>query len=271
MYHRIKNITKDRYKIFKGSEIYQSLKHVPLLKEAKLSVGKAWNKRFPYSYQLHGDPILVKVFEQIGKAMRATSIIETGTFLGSSTSLFAQLFPDIPIYTGEINEVHYRKAQKRLQKFPNVHIFHRNSPEFLKEIIAQKLPGERPLFFLDAHWLDQWPLGEEIAIIAKELKSAVIFIDDFKVNDPRFAFDRYGDKECSLTMVNPYIHKKKAYHLFFPHYGSEVFHKEIDHPELVGYPIIFQEMPGLFQELKKDNFVQKYFVDASSLIKPSRN
>src|SRR3989344_6923477 len=158
MIGRLKNAAREEFKYFKESRLYQILKRAPILRRAKLATGKLLWKVFPYNYPLHADPVIVKSFRHIISKYNITSIVETGTFLGSTTSLLASLFPNLHIYTCEINRESYLKARENLSKYKNVHIFHGTSPDFLKKILPDKSMGKRPLFYLDAHWLDDWPL-----------------------------------------------------------------------------------------------------------------
>jgi hypothetical protein len=179
----------------------------------------------------------------------------------------AEKFPDLKIYTCEINEENYKKARRNLKKFDNVQIFKGGSPEFLKSLIDSGVLGERPLFFLDAHWWDNWPLEEEIKIITEGVRSAVILIDDFKVpGDDRFKFDWYGDKVCSLDLIKPKMSRGNEYGLLFPSYGVEDLEKGKFYPEMSGYPVIFQNMDSEFRGFLGEGFVKKFFVDRSDLV-----
>ena len=256
------------YKKFTKSGLYSNLKEIKILRRVKIGVGIFLWKYFPYKYRLHGDPFLQKAFKLIGEEINASSIIETGTFLGASASLIAEMFPNKIIYTGEINKENYQRALKKLGKYKNVKVFNDNSPDFLRKLFDNKVIGNMPLFFLDAHWLNNWPLEEEIDIIGKRAVSAVIFIDDFKVpNNPEFKFDFYGSKICSLELIIPKFNKKKRYNILFPKYTHEQTMADGKyHPPLVGYPIIFQNMPDFFNKFKEKEFVKKYFIDRSDLI-----
>ncbi len=257
-----------RYKNFTKSNLYCNLKKIRILRKIKIGIGKILWKYFPYKYRLHGDPILQKVFRLIGNEINASSIIETGTFLGASTSLMAEMFPNKKIYTGEINEKNYQKALKKLKKYKNVKLFNEDSPTFLRKLFNEKLIGNMSLFFLDAHWLNNWPLEDEIRIIGERINHVVIFIDDFKVpNNPEFKFDFYENKECSLELITPKFNKKRHYNILFPNYKHE--QTMIDgkyHPQLVGYAIIFQNMPDFFSKIKENKFIKKYFIDGSDLV-----
>jgi len=222
-----------------------------------------------HNFSFHGDIMFERAVKRIGKEIKVTSIVETGTFLGSTTKLFARLFPEIPVYTCEIIKENYEKAKKILFKYPNIHVYHMSSPDFLNMLIKEKLLGEMPMFYLDAHWLDQWPLEQEIKIISKEIKNSIVLIDDFKIpGNSTFAFDSYKDKECSLDRINPNIYKKNKYNLFFPNYDTQEAFRGVKKHEkfLVGYPIIFINYPNLFKRLLSDEFFKTYFIDKSEMI-----
>lgn len=268
MIGRLRNFRRETYNKFSKSRVYQILKRIALLRDLKLLAGKMIWKAAPYNYPLHGDPIAIKAFEILVNEGKIKAIVETGTFRGYTTALLARKFPSIPIYTCEIDDHNFRKASESLKKYSNVKVYHNTSPKFLNQIIKEKLISDRVLFYLDAHWLDDWPLEEEMQIISSKIKSAFIVIDDFKVpGDDRFAFDKYKEKECSLDMVNPNIIKKNSYKNLFPNYGEEVYRKDIAHPDLVGYVIIFQNFLKEFNNLKQKDFVRKFFKDRSDLMK----
>lgn len=267
MIGKLKLVLSNNYNFFKKGSLYLLLKKIKILRKIKYVVAKSYGTVFPCQYKLHGDLILKTVFDLIGREIKATSIIETGTYVGLSTSLMATMFPDLKIYTCEINELNYRRAKKNLQKFLNVNLHKETSSKFLKRLIDRTLIGNKPLFFLDAHWLDEWPLEDEIAIISNSRISAVIIIDDFKIpGDDRFKYDKYGTKECSLDLIIPKLNKKNNYNVLFPNYGREIFNDKIYHPALSGYSIIFQNCEKDFKRIYKLDFMKKYFVNRSSLL-----
>lgn len=123
------------------------------------------------------------------------------------------------------------------------------------------------MFFLDAHWWDNWPLEDEMEVITNHVGSAIIMIDDFKIpGDYRFKFDWYGRKECSLELIIPKMNKNNKYNLLFPNYGVEDLEKGKYYHDFSGYPIIFQNMEKEFAEILKDDFIKKFFVDRSDLL-----
>lgn len=272
MLGRLRNAVHIQYQEFTKSKLYQNLKKVRSLRKAKHLAMSIIGKFTPYNYQLHGDPIGQKVFVLLGKEFKATSFIETGTFKGYSTSFMAKNFPSTKILTCEINDTSFKKARANLKNYKNVEVFHSTSPKFLSKILDQKeIIGTLPIFYLDAHWLDNWPLEEELRLISKKVKSAIIIIDDFKVPDsPQFEFDKYKSVECSIDLVKPNLSRKNKYRLLLPKYGYEVFDKNKAHPVLSGYSILFQNLDKEFKEIKNLEFIKKYFADASPLVKSKR-
>ena len=79
-------------------------------------------------------------------------------------------------------------------------------------------------------------------------------------------YDKYKDKECSLDMILPFLNKKNKYNILFPDYGEkEAFKRRIPHNPLVGYTLIFQNIPN-FKEIYSLEFFKRYFIDKSYLI-----
>jgi len=264
----LKQKLNDKYAHFRKSSSYQIIKKIKALRRIRQFIGSSYGTWQLSRFRLHGDRIHLELLRKIISEYNITSIVETGTFLGYTTELFAKEFPNMQIYTSEINKKFYKKAKRNLTKYKNVHIFNVTSPQFLNHLLKNKLMGDRPFFYLDAHWLDDWPLEEELQIISKNIHSAVISIDDFKVErDIRFTYDSYNGKECSIDLVNPNIYKNK-YNLIFPNYGKEkIFKNKLFHPNLIGYTVIFQNMDNEFNIIKKMNFVKKNYLDRSDLIK----
>lgn len=264
---KIKFAAWSGYNKFYHSQTYKNLKGIKILQKTKQFGDQIKAKILPPRYRLHGDPYLQDSFKIAGNIIKASAIIETGTFLGNSTSLMAEQFPNAPIYTSEVFEKHYRLSTERLRKYPNVKVIKKSSVDFLKDLSDKGLFGKTPLFFLDAHWWNYWPLGDEMKIITNKIKSAVIVIDDFKVpNNPQFKYDIYKDIECSVDYIKPYMSKKNSYKILFPKYNHKDFPKDGWHPQLGGYCIIFQNLDKEYKEFISKDIIKKYFFDASKML-----
>ena len=79
-----------------------------------------------------------------------------------------------------------------------------DSVAFLDRLSADPaVTAPTTLFYLDAHWEKQLPLGDEIAIVARSFQKAIMVVDDFAVpDDPDYDFDDYGPgKRLDLDYV----------------------------------------------------------------------
>lgn len=135
-----------------------------------------------------------------------TTVIETGTFEGSTTAFFARTFDEV--HTIDISPQYSQIAQQRLISFSNIR-FHLGSSE---KILAQILPAlkdEFVLFYLDAHWNEYWPLLDELEEINKtHHQHCIVVIDDVKVpGRSDVPFDAYKGHECSFEYAQAKIEK----------------------------------------------------------------
>src|SRR5262249_41063976 len=121
------------------------------------------------------------------------AIVETGTYLGTTTELLATC--GVPVHTVEANERCYGFARARFWR-GNVHVWLGDSRSGLRAILDGPLrskPSETIFVYLDAHWEDDLPLAEELDIVFSNCPSAVVMIDDFQVpGDPGYRYDDYG-------------------------------------------------------------------------------
>lgn len=145
-------------------------------------------------------PELSPFFNYLKTKYHIDTVIETGTFQGSTTALFGRLFDEV--HTIEISEATYKATKEAMQSFANIH-FHLGSSEKVLHEILSSVKNKPVLFYLDAHWEEHWPLLEELREIGKTHKdNCIIVIDDVKVpGKKKFPFDAYGKHECSHEYV----------------------------------------------------------------------
>ena len=119
-------------------------------------------------------------------------IIETGTFIGTTTEFFAQF--GIPVVTAESNSEYAGHARTRLANWKNVDLRVGDSVAVLQDLGREAIDRAVPtLFYLDAHWSDRLPLREEAELAIDNFACSVLMIDDFAVpDDPGYGFDDYG-------------------------------------------------------------------------------
>jgi hypothetical protein len=146
------------------------------------------------------------------------AIIETGTFRGSTTALFAT--SNLNIYTVEAEPRYYAYAVMRLKKQPHIHFYQNDSRSFLREVANNPaIPKDNIFFYLDAHWKEDLPLLDELKIIFSHWKNPVIMVDDFCVPDSEYIYDDYGPgKVLNLEYLEPL--NGMNLHTYFPTVGA---------------------------------------------------
>jgi hypothetical protein len=134
----------------------------------------------------------VDLAQQLITQCRIARIVETGTFVGTTTEFFAQF--GMPVITIENNPEYLALARRRLEGLQNVDMRADDSVRALQALAGEPIDRAAPvLFYLDAHWNDHLPLREEAAIATAHFPKAVLLVDDFAVpDDPGYGFDDYG-------------------------------------------------------------------------------
>ncbi|MEO8626220.1 MAG: hypothetical protein ABI452_05920 [Candidatus Limnocylindrales bacterium] len=144
-------------------------------------------------------------------------VIETGTYRALTTRHLSTL-TQAPIATIEVNPSYYRFSQGRLSKLPQVHQFLGKSPAVLEQLRVDPAWHAEPVFFyLDAHWLHDLPLLDELAAVRRGWTRFAALIDDFRVaGDDGYFYDDYGPgKALTLPLFdnNPGL---ADLHVFWP-------------------------------------------------------
>jgi hypothetical protein len=122
------------------------------------------------------------------------TVIETGTYRAMTTR-HLRMLTDAPIATIEVNPAYYRYSKSRLERLPRVHQFLGKSPAVLEQLGADQTAwhAEPVFFYLDAHWLHDLPLLDELASIRRGWTEFAALIDDFAVDgDDGYFYDDYG-------------------------------------------------------------------------------
>lgn len=126
------------------------------------------------------------LIDKIRRKCHARVCIETGTFLGLTTSRCARVFDEV--YTIEIDKALAAKARNFLSARPHVHVICGDALEELPRLFGQ-LQSSGILVFLDGHYCGKdtgsgtmpEPAIQEIEILANHAdKIAAIIIDDFR-------------------------------------------------------------------------------------------
>jgi hypothetical protein len=170
--------------------------------------GRAWGGPF------NGQVARQALFRALIDKARPAAILETGTYLGTTTEFMANF--GLPVYSVEGQPRNYGFAKSRLRRHRNISLCLGDSRVFLSDLLGDY--SEDVIFaYLDAHWNSDLPLVEEIEIIFCRRPRAVVMIDDFQVpDDADYGFDDYGTGKA-LTL--DYVAGAVAIHglcLFYP-------------------------------------------------------
>lgn len=151
-------------------------------------------------YAFNYAPELTPLFASLKKNYQIDAVVETGTFYGASTAIFSLLFDEV--HTIEVLPSTFAIALENLKGYPNVHCHLGHSAPTLLTVL-ELLKKKRVLFYLDAHWYDDFPLLQEITSISRTHRdNCIIVIDDFKVPDrDDIDYDKYPSGQCSLEYI----------------------------------------------------------------------
>lgn len=133
-------------------------------------------------------PFKQQIVREYAAAYHLTTLVETGTFYGEMVAACRNIFDRI--FSIELQESLYLRAQKRFARDPHISILKGDSATELPRVIAQL--KESALFWLDAHYsggvtarsMSETPIVKELDLIfASGLKPLVVLIDDARCFD----------------------------------------------------------------------------------------
>jgi predicted O-methyltransferase YrrM len=159
------------------------------------------------------------LFDQLLQELKIVTIVETGTFRGTTTTYMANA--GLPVFSCELRPRYFHYSSLRLANIPNIRLERADSRRFLRELLDENLlPPGPALFYLDAHWEHDLPVWEEVDQIFSRHPSPVIMVDDFRVpTDSGFAYDDYGKGKClSVTNLHEAVTARPS--MFFPKHAS---------------------------------------------------
>lgn len=221
---------------------------------------RCFSQRYIPHEAFHGDRIYQQLICDLIEHFQVSAFVETGTYLGVSTEFVARRYQKVPIFSCEVNSEIFQRVQRRLRKFSNVVLRNESSETFLQNLLRSDSLGSLPLFFLDAHWYEYWPLADELQIINAARIPAIVIIDDFQVpGRPEFGFDVYRESGCNLELIQPLLVQANCYQILLPAYAhSDAFPIRKD-AALAGHGVLFQNLEEQFHQFYTDPFVLRYY------------
>jgi hypothetical protein len=161
-----------------------------------------------------------EIARQIIVGCKIGRIVETGTYLGTTTAFLAGF--GVPVTTAERNPDLAREAAERLRPWSNIEVRGEDSVRVLQALVREPIDREMPTFFyLDAHRARHIPLREEAELAVAYFPRAVMMIDDFAVpDDPGYGF---GDEGPGRRLTLDYLLQGNLQRLaiYFPKVHSQ--------------------------------------------------
>lgn len=216
---------------------YEEFYRVPRAGQIRLSDGGG-----PFGFDVH----LALLVDELIRLFRCDAVCETGSFVGDTTVYLAARYPELPVHSCDIEPGHVAVARRRLAEHGNATVVHRDSPLVVADVAARH---ERPLFFLDAHWSEPWPLEHELEVLSRH--RGVVVVHDFDIGHPRFSYDSYGGRDCGPGLLEALPEPPQVYRTPRPdgpwplpclqtgrRAGSAVLTFGLDDSALHGHPLL---------------------------------
>jgi hypothetical protein len=165
----------------------------------------------------NGQKRRVEAVAAMFRAVPFKTVVETGTYR-ALTTMHLRTLTSAPIATVEVNKRYFEYSKKRLRKFDGVHQFLGHSPEVLQKLRGEAVWQAQPCFFyLDAHWLDDLPLIDELHVIREGWRDFAALIDDFRVDgDDGYQYDDYGAGKALELRLLAGVPELADLHVFWP-------------------------------------------------------
>lgn len=144
----------------------------------------------------HNDPTMEVFIRHLIETIKPDRWVETGTHMGWTSIWVAENYPNLPIYTIEVDPDYYVSSKENLAPYPQVALSFGSSQDFLRKLLPVLRKG-LSIFWLDAHWWPPVPLRDECKVVAS-LDRYICLLDDFTCWGPDFS----GDTFWSLPPCN---------------------------------------------------------------------
>jgi len=139
--------------------------------------------------------------------LEPTAVVETGTFVGSSTQFFLGMPTVKKVISIESNLASYKIASTRYKDFSSdrLELLHGDSKVLFSEVLDSPNPKTTTLLcYLDAHWEGDIPTIEELKLLARWEGTWLAVVDDFKIPSEiggGYGFDQYGDSIVDMSVI----------------------------------------------------------------------
>jgi cephalosporin hydroxylase len=156
------------------------------------------------SLPFNGQVRRMRLISGLSLDLEIGTVIETGTYLGSSTPYLARIF-NCRTYSVEIDPFFARRAKNRFEnnhKDLDIELIVGDSAQKIREILLNVSKSDSIFAYLDAHWLDAIPTEEELNALIEWGGDWLAVIDDFQIEaDSGYKFDSYESVVIGLNLI----------------------------------------------------------------------
>jgi len=166
-----------------------------------LEIFKNW-----WVYPLNGQARRMYNLSIISHYLRPKYVVETGTFMGSSTWFFLGVPSVEKVLSIESNQNSYEIAKARLLPVygERIELIFGDSKISFDKILSGLSPDTTLLCYLDAHWEGDIPTTLELEALCRWGGNWVAIVDDFKIhasNPNGYGFDKYEDLQVDISII----------------------------------------------------------------------
>jgi hypothetical protein len=180
--------------------VYDRFYRIPRAGAAELSDGGG-----PFGFDIHA----AIAFDFLVERYDCDAIIETGCNHGDTTHFLAECYPHLAILTCDVVGRYVDFVRERMGRYPGVTVDLCDSADLVKAVQGQ---FRRPIYFLDAHWYEEWPLAREL----ESIQRGVVVVDDFDIGNPRYGYDEYKGVRCGPDMLRKHAERIPVFYVNNP-------------------------------------------------------
>jgi hypothetical protein len=127
-------------------------------------------------------------------------LVETGTYQGTSSKIFSSHFEKV--YTCDISDDEKLTRRINFKNKTNIEFILGESKECLPKFFNE-IGNDNFFLFCDAHWQGNYPILDELQIVADFGYKPFIFIHDFHCGHDNWGFDSWGNIILDYNYVKP--------------------------------------------------------------------
>ena len=156
------------------------------------------------------EPQMIIDVNRINEKFGYTTIIETGTHTGQSTTYLADRFEKV--YTCEVYDKYFLEYDEVFKNYTNIKVLKGSSVDCLPKFFDE-IGNDKFILYLDSHWAENCPIYDELEIVANFNYKPIIMIHDFDCGFPPPTKNELGHPISEGWQFNDFKMPDGNYHL----------------------------------------------------------